>query len=80
MPYACQDAYKTRHSLCCELAAQFTERSTQVHWVAVKRILRYLDGRKDVAFMYRGTNTDNHFKVFCNADFAGDQNDCKSRT
>jgi len=38
-------------ALCCELAAQFTERPTQVHWVAAKRILRYLHGTKDCGIM-----------------------------
>lgn len=52
MPYACHDAHKTRHSLCCEPAPQFTERPTRVHRVAVKCILRYLHGTKDCGIMY----------------------------
>jgi hypothetical protein len=42
--------------------------------------LYYLHGTKDYGIMYNGTITNNNLKGFCDANFVGDQNDCKCCT
>lgn len=46
------------------------------HWIAVKRILRYLQGSRDVGIMYSGSSEE--LKVYSDADFAGDPDTRKS--
>jgi hypothetical protein len=50
----------------------------QIHLSVI--VMDNLFSHEDCGIMYNGTNTDNHLKIFCNANFAGDQNDCKSCT
>ena len=49
----------------------------QSHWKATKKVLRYLQGTKDLMLTYRHTNT---LRVvgFSNSDYAGCVNDKKS--
>jgi len=50
--------------------SRFLQNPGQKHWAAVKRILRYLQGTKDIGIIYNGDTVD--LKMFANADFAGD--------
>lgn len=56
--------------------SRFLQNPGQKHWEAVKRILRYLQGTKDVGIVYKGDNND--FKMYVDADFAGDVDSRKS--
>lgn len=63
--------------------AQFTSHPNLVHWIAVKRILRYLIQTRDYGIKYK-TNEHrvkgyaHYLAGFTDADFAGDINDRKS--
>lgn len=49
------------------------------HWLAVKRILRYLKGTIDVKLTYR-KNTNGSLEGYCDADWASDTTDRRSTT
>ena len=55
--------------------ARFSSKPSQAHWVAVKRIMRYLSGTLDYGLLY-GYN--DNIAGFSDADWAGDCTDCKS--
>ena len=55
--------------------ARFSSQPSQAHWVAVKRIMRYLSGTLDYGLLY-GYN--DNIAGFSDADWAGDCNDRKS--
>lgn len=56
--------------------ARFCARPTQQHWIAVKRIMRYLQGTKAYGLLY-SSDTESCFG-YSDADWAGDVNDRKS--
>lgn len=57
--------------------SQFMHRPTDVHWLAVKRILRYLAGTLSHGiFLSRQSPQTLH--AFCDADWAGDTDDFSS--
>ena len=59
--------------------ARFCSRPTKEHWVAVKRILRYLKGTANYSLLYTKKDDANRVIVgFSDADWAGDANDRKS--
>ena len=57
--------------------AKFCAKPTKQHWVAVKRILRYLRGTHTFGLLYTKQVTKNCVG-FSDADWGGDLNDCKS--
>ena len=57
-------------------AARYCAQPTQLHWSAVKRILRYLKGTTHLGLMYRPDNST--LVGYSDADWAGDTNDRKS--
>ena len=61
-------------------AARFCSRPSKEHWVAVKRILRYLKGTINYGLMYsRSSKSDDKMMIgYSDADWAGDVNDRKS--
>ena len=60
--------------------AKFTSNPHHSHWTAVKRIFRYLLGTVNLGISYYGTSQDLSLRGYCDADYAGDQDDRKSRT
>ena len=56
-------------------AARFSSQPSQAHWVAVKRLMRYLSGTLDYGLLYGYNDT---IAGFSDADWAGDCNDRKS--
>ena len=59
--------------------ARFCSRPTKEHWVAVKRILKYLKGTANYGLLYIKKDDANRVIVgFSDADWAGDANDRKS--
>lgn len=52
---------------------------TKTHWMAVKRIIRYLKGTKDLRLMFK-KNAKDYVFGYCDADWASDVNDRKSCT
>ena len=60
--------------------AKFTSQPHTSHWTAVKRIFRYLSGTIDMGISYYGTTQDFTLRGYCDADYAGDHDDRKSRT
>ena len=57
--------------------SRFMENSQEEHWVAVKRILRYLQGTKMHGICYKSNGTVD-FRGYSDADWAGDLADRKS--
>ena len=55
--------------------ARFSSKPSKVHWIAVKRIMRYLNGTLDYGLMYRCTGD---IAGYSDADWAGDHDDRKS--
>ena len=60
--------------------ARFCSKPTKEHWVAVKRILRYLKGTMNHGLLYtKNDESDNKAMIgYSDADWAGDANDRKS--
>jgi hypothetical protein len=65
------------YSVC--LVARFMDRPTEMHMMAIKRILRYLKGTLTHGVMYKH-KTDGRFELvgWSDSDYAGDLNDRKS--
>ena len=57
----------------------FCEKPRQIHWTAVKRILRYLHGTPDMGLIYTRHDS-THLKGFCDADYGGDVDTRRSRS
>ena len=57
--------------------AKFSSSPTEVHWTAVKRIMRYLKGTSGYGVNYVKCTKDS-LAGYCDADWAGDVNDRKS--
>ena len=51
----------------------------QIHWIALKRVLRYLMGTLDYVLRFSKV-VDAELKVYCDADWASDHSDRKSTT
>jgi hypothetical protein len=60
--------------------AKFTSEPRTSHWTAVKRIFRYLSGTLNMGISYFGVSSDLTLRGYCDADYAGDHDDRKSRT
>ena len=60
--------------------AKFTSHPHNSHWIAIKRIFRYLSGTIHMGISYSSSNADLTSCGYCDADYAGDQDDRKSRT
>jgi hypothetical protein len=59
--------------------SQFMHKSTTLHWVVVKRILRYLKGTLNYGITINASN-DFNFHAFSDSDWAGCPNDRRSTT
>ena len=59
-------------------AARFCASPTKEHWTAVKRILRYLNGSRQLGLLYRANTLNEEITGFSDADWAGDVGDRKS--
>ena len=57
--------------------AKYCSKPTQEHWVAVKRIFRYLNGTPDYGLLYNSGNSAECIG-FSDSDWAGDSDDRKS--
>ena len=58
-------------------AAQYSANPQKEHWIAIKRIMRYLIGTKDHGMSYR-KGSEEGLSGYCDADWAGDTSDRKS--
>lgn len=52
--------------------ARFLESPQPIHWVQVKRILKYLAGTKDLGIVYDGNTLNNQLISYSDADYAFD--------
>ena len=59
------------------MVARYMEKSQASHWIAVKRIFRYLQGTKSHGIQYRPSDQV-VFSGYSDADWAGDLSDRKS--
>lgn len=59
--------------------SQFMHRPTDIHWQAVKRLLRFLSGTRDRGIFFRANNK-SHLHAFSDADWAGNKDDYTSTT
>ena len=57
--------------------ARFCESPKWKHWIAVKRVLRYVNGTSNMGLCYKGQTTDSVFG-YTDSDWAGDVSDRKS--
>jgi hypothetical protein len=61
------------------LVARFMDRPTEMHFAAVKRILRYVKGTLDYGILYRHvTNGNLKLLGWSDSDYIGDLDDRKS--
>ncbi|KAK2577722.1 hypothetical protein KPH14_012684, partial [Odynerus spinipes] len=58
--------------------SRFNNCHEEEHWIAAKRVLRYLKGTINVCLKYQ--KSDSNIKGYADADFAGDEDDRKSCT
>jgi hypothetical protein len=49
---------------------------SSTHWIAAKRVFRYLNGAKDHGFHYTKSNL--QLNAFCDSDWVGCPDDCRS--
>ena len=70
---------KTRLDIACavSIVARFCANPTTVHWTAVKRILRHLQGTQNFGLLYK-SDTTTEIEGYSDADWAGDVTDRKS--
>ena len=58
--------------------SRFLNCYSQEHWVAAKRVLRYLQGSKMYGLMFTGRNQNFVVDGYCDSDYAGDLSTRKS--
>lgn len=61
-------------------ASKFLNKPSEIHWRAVKRILAFLVGTKDVGIMYRSGGSEPQLIGYSDADFASDIETRRSTT
>ena len=64
-----------------QILSKFTANPGAVHWASAKRVLRYLNGTRDLGITYTATDRNGILITsvgYCDADFAGDVDDRKS--
>nr|KYP43677.1 Retrovirus-related Pol polyprotein from transposon TNT 1-94 [Cajanus cajan] len=61
------------------LISRYMENPTEMHLLAAKRILRYLQGTREFGLFYKKGEKSN-LLGFTDSDYAGDQDDRKSNT
>ena len=65
-----------------QILSKFTADPGAVHWASAKRVLRYLNGTRDLGITYTATEDPDVISItpvgYCDADFAGDVDDRKS--
>lgn len=66
-------------SFAVNMLSRYNKEPKQVHWTAVKRIFRYLQGTKNMKLIYTKDGNEN-ITGFCDADWASDVRDRKSCT
>jgi hypothetical protein len=58
---------------------RYASNPSQEHLGAIKRVLRYLKGTKELGIIYSKENEASHYiKGYCDADYAGDSSNFKS--
>ncbi|GJT57762.1 hypothetical protein Tco_0992816 [Tanacetum coccineum] len=63
------------------LTSRFQQNPGELHWTAVKNILKYLRNTKDMFLVYGGNpNTKLRVKCYCDVGFETDRDDTKSQT
>lgn len=74
-------AQTTRPDICFAVnnVSRFNERHTEVHWIATKRILRYLQGTKELRLRFTATGGSS-LAAYSDADWASDSEDRRSCT
>jgi transposase InsO family protein len=60
------------------LISRFMSRPTMAHWLAAKRILRYLKGTINLGMFYRKQENNLKLVAFTDSDYAGDLDDRRS--
>jgi len=60
--------------------SQFTNGYNHEHWMAAKRVLRYLKGTMDLGIKYPSKQASNTMIGHCDSDYAGNRNDRKSQS
>ena len=58
--------------------ARFLSNPGESHFVAAKRVLRYLKGTQHLCFQYHRSSVGNILTAYCDSDFAGDPEDRRS--
>ena len=61
-------------------AAKFCEKPHNIHWTAIKRIMRYLQGISDFGLVYQRQMSTQQLTGFCDADYGGDLDTHRSRS
>ena len=69
---------RTRPDIAVSDVARFSADPTEEHWIPVKRIMRYLNGTRDMGLLYDGSKTTTSSVGYSDADWAGDLDDRKS--
>ncbi|GJS26394.1 retrotransposon protein, putative, ty1-copia subclass [Tanacetum coccineum] len=63
------------------LTSRFQQNPGELHWTAVKNILKYLRNTKDMFLVYGGNpSTELRVECYCDAGFETDRDDTKSQT
>ncbi|GJX65862.1 retrotransposon protein, putative, ty1-copia subclass [Tanacetum coccineum] len=63
------------------LTSRFQQNPGELHWTAVKNILKYLRNTKDMFLVYGGNpSTELRVECYCDAEFETDRDDTKSQT
>ncbi|GJW24467.1 hypothetical protein Tco_0038278 [Tanacetum coccineum] len=63
------------------ITSQFQQNPGELHWTAVKNILKYLRNTKDIFLVYGGNpSTELRVECYCDAGFETDRDDTKSQT
>lgn len=60
------------------LLSRFNQHPKAVHWVAIKRVLRYLKGKQDVGLLFKRAQGEISISAFSDADWGGDEKEKKS--
>ena len=58
--------------------SQFSIAPGHAHLTAIKHVYRYLNGTQDLGLMFHGNQLKEALTIYCDSDWGGDLNSCKS--